>query len=104
MTCGCLDANIKSVKFLYYATTHCTTLCAEHNDCVHPCTFHSIVAYYNCSMKNSCVLSINWFPCYVGNDELAKFANDLEAVCVETIEAGFMTKDLAGCIKGGMHQ
>ena len=69
-----------------------------------PCTFHSIVAYYNCSMTNFCVLSIIWFPCYVGNDELAKFANDLEAVCVETIEAGFMTKDLAGCIKGGMHQ
>ena len=69
-----------------------------------PCTFLSIVAYYNRSMTNFCVLSINWFPCYVGNDELAKFANDLEAVCVETIEAGFMTKDLAGCIKGGMHQ
>ena len=50
------------------------------------------------------VISVNWFPYYVGNDELAKFANDLEAVCVETIEAGFMTKDLAGCIKGGMHQ
>ena len=51
-------------------------------------------------------LLLIWFPCTynVGNDELAKFANDLEAVCVETIEAGFMTKDLAGCIKGGMHQ
>jgi isocitrate dehydrogenase len=34
------------------------------------------------------------------NPDLAKFANALEAVCVETIEAGFMTKDLAGCIKG----
>jgi isocitrate dehydrogenase len=34
------------------------------------------------------------------NDALTTFANNLEAVCVETIEAGFMTKDLAICIKG----
>ena len=33
------------------------------------------------------------------NEQLAHFANNLEAVCVETIEAGFMTKDLALCIK-----
>ena len=39
-----------------------------------------------------------------GNDDLQTFATNLEAVCVETIEAGFMTKDLAGCIKGGMNQ
>ncbi|MEP9368418.1 NADP-dependent isocitrate dehydrogenase [Xanthobacter sp. VNH20] len=30
-----------------------------------------------------------------GNDELAKFANTLEKVCVDTVEAGDMTKDLA---------
>ncbi|MGP0059601.1 MAG: NADP-dependent isocitrate dehydrogenase [Beijerinckiaceae bacterium] len=29
------------------------------------------------------------------NDELAKFALTLEKVCVDTVEAGFMTKDLA---------
>jgi len=34
------------------------------------------------------------------NSELAFFAQSLEEVCIETIEAGFMTKDLAGCIKG----
>jgi isocitrate dehydrogenase len=34
------------------------------------------------------------------NEELKKFATALEETCVETIEAGFMTKDLAGCIKG----
>lgn len=34
------------------------------------------------------------------NKPLADFANKLEAVCVETIEAGYMTKDLAICIKG----
>lgn len=34
------------------------------------------------------------------NPQLARFASNLEAVCVETIEAGFMTKDLAICIKG----
>jgi len=34
------------------------------------------------------------------NQALAAFANKLEEVCVETIESGFMTKDLAICIKG----
>uniref|UniRef100_A0AC34QM56 Isocitrate dehydrogenase [NADP] n=1 Tax=Panagrolaimus sp. JU765 TaxID=591449 RepID=A0AC34QM56_9BILA len=34
------------------------------------------------------------------NKELSKFAEDLEKVCVETIESGFMTKDLAICVKG----
>nr|UYR00221.1 isocitrate dehydrogenase [Plectrocnemia conspersa] len=34
------------------------------------------------------------------NDALTKFAEALETVCIETIEAGFMTKDLAICIKG----
>ncbi|WP_439542742.1 NADP-dependent isocitrate dehydrogenase [Hyphomicrobium sp.] len=30
-----------------------------------------------------------------GNDELARFSKTLEQVCVATVEAGFMTKDLA---------
>ena len=30
-----------------------------------------------------------------GNAELAKFATTLETVCIDTVEAGFMTKDLA---------
>jgi len=34
------------------------------------------------------------------NDALAKYCDSLEAVCIETIESGFMTKDLAICIKG----
>ncbi|RUS89219.1 hypothetical protein EGW08_003029 [Elysia chlorotica] len=34
------------------------------------------------------------------NAELTKFAENLEAVCVETIESGIMTKDLAICVKG----
>ena len=34
------------------------------------------------------------------NKELGFFAKALEEVCIETIEAGFMTKDLAACIKG----
>ncbi|ASD62252.1 NADP-dependent isocitrate dehydrogenase [Bdellovibrio bacteriovorus] len=34
------------------------------------------------------------------NQELVKFAQTLEKVCVETVEAGFMTKDLAVCIYG----
>ena len=40
----------------------------------------------------------------VGNKDLGVFADNLEAVCIETIESGFMTKDLAGCVKGGMQQ
>lgn len=35
-----------------------------------------------------------------GNEALKKFCSKLEETCIETIEAGFMTKDLAGCIKG----
>lgn len=34
------------------------------------------------------------------NKELGLFAKALEDTCVETIEAGFMIKDLAACIKG----
>lgn len=34
------------------------------------------------------------------NKPLENFANALEATCVETIESGFMTKDLAIAIKG----
>ena len=34
------------------------------------------------------------------NKALENFANSLEEVCVETIESGFMTKDLALCVKG----
>ena len=30
-----------------------------------------------------------------GNADLARFACNLEKVCVDTVEAGFMTKDLA---------
>ncbi|EFO96610.1 hypothetical protein CRE_22726 [Caenorhabditis remanei] len=35
------------------------------------------------------------------NAALEKFAQNLEAVCIETMEAGFLTKDLAICVKGG---
>jgi isocitrate dehydrogenase len=35
-----------------------------------------------------------------GNEALIKFANALESVCVETVESGNMTKDLAVCIYG----
>lgn len=34
------------------------------------------------------------------NTQLQRFAETLEAVSIETIESGFMTKDLAICIKG----
>lgn len=35
-----------------------------------------------------------------GNPELLKFAKDLEATCIETVEQGFMTKDLALITQG----
>ena len=35
-----------------------------------------------------------------GNQPLIDFANDLETVCIETVESGKMTKDLAVCIHG----
>ncbi|XP_063718444.1 isocitrate dehydrogenase [NADP], mitochondrial-like [Symsagittifera roscoffensis] len=34
------------------------------------------------------------------NPELIKFCDSLEASCIETVEQGSMTKDLAGCIHG----
>jgi isocitrate dehydrogenase len=34
------------------------------------------------------------------NQELINFCRALEAVCVETVESGKMTKDLAVCIYG----
>ena len=34
------------------------------------------------------------------NVALAKYSTTLEDVCVQTIEDGFMTKDLAICVKG----
>jgi isocitrate dehydrogenase len=34
------------------------------------------------------------------NQKLIEFANALEAVCIETVESGKMTKDLAVCIHG----
>lgn len=36
------------------------------------------------------------------NQPLAVFADKLEKVCVDTIESGFMTKDLAICVKGSV--
>lgn len=36
------------------------------------------------------------------NAELKKFAETLEKVCIDTIQSGYMTKDLAICIKGSM--
>lgn len=35
-----------------------------------------------------------------GNQDLVKFAQSLEEVCVATVESGVMTKDLALCIHG----
>ena len=36
-----------------------------------------------------------------GNEALRRFAGALEAVCVETVESGRMTKDLAMLVRGG---
>lgn len=36
------------------------------------------------------------------NAPLKKFAETLEKVCIDTIESGFMTKDLAICVAGSM--
>ncbi len=35
-----------------------------------------------------------------GNQDLIKFSHTLERVCIETVESGLMTKDLAACIFG----
>lgn len=38
------------------------------------------------------------------NTDLLRFCTALEQACIETVEAGFMTKDLALCIKGTIDQ
>ena len=35
-----------------------------------------------------------------GNSQLADFSDKLEKACIDTVEEGFMTKDLALCIHG----
>jgi len=35
-----------------------------------------------------------------GNDALAQFSRNLETACIEVVEQGFMTKDLAICVHG----
>eukprot|EP01098_Paradermamoeba_levis_P003940 TRINITY_DN1734_c0_g1_i2.p1 TRINITY_DN1734_c0_g1~~TRINITY_DN1734_c0_g1_i2.p1 ORF type:complete len:455 (-),score=166.27 TRINITY_DN1734_c0_g1_i2:137-1396(-) len=45
---------------------------------------------------------LEWRAKLDNNEELAKFSRALEEVCVETVEAGFMTKDLALCVKGSL--
>ena len=35
-----------------------------------------------------------------GNQDLIDFAHALETVCIETVEGGAMTKDLAVCVHG----
>lgn len=35
-----------------------------------------------------------------GTPELEKFAHDLEKACIDCVESGKFTKDLAGCIHG----
>lgn len=35
-----------------------------------------------------------------GNNELGLFCKSLEKACVDTVDSGLMTKDLAGCIHG----
>ncbi len=37
-----------------------------------------------------------------GLDELVKFADDLEAACIETLDEGIMTKDLVGLVAPGI--
>lgn len=34
------------------------------------------------------------------NPDLARFSQALEKACIDTVESGKMTKDLAGCIHG----
>lgn len=36
-----------------------------------------------------------------GNSKLVKFAENLEKLCIDTVQSGKMTKDLAGCIHAG---
>jgi isocitrate dehydrogenase len=37
------------------------------------------------------------------NVDLQRFADTVERTCIETVESGIMTKDLAGCVHGTFH-
>ena len=52
------------------------------------------------TMRLSRLVLTRVFFFFSGNDNLANFCHTLEETCIDTIEAGHMTKDLAGCIKG----
>lgn len=51
----------------------------------------AFLSYWQCLNKN---VTVNHCPI------LCRFSQTLERVCVETVESGVMTKDLAGCIHG----
>ena len=46
------------------------------------------------------LFNITFMHFFLGNAALKDFCSKLESACIETIEGGFMTKDLAACIKG----
>lgn len=56
-----------------------------------------LVLYYTCFL--GCITVVYHL---LANSDLAVFAENLESVCIETIENGAMTKDLALCIKGSL--
>ena len=68
-----------------------TTTCSR-NPQLHQAKFPVLRALY-IAKHFSAVLSL-------GNEDLDNFCNTLEQVCIDTIQAGHMTKDLAGCVKG----
>ena len=48
----------------------------------------------------NCLLSANTYLCYFKLNFYRRFALSLEEACVECVDSGKMTKDLAGCIHG----
>ena len=63
-------------------------------------TFDCVSAVTCSYYLKKCVCAHTCTHAHTDNPAVARFASNLEVVCVETIEAGFMTKDLAGSIKG----
>lgn len=51
--------------------------------------------FYNSTIELNMVLHFSPSASLDGNEKLLDFAHKLEAACIETVESGKMTKDLA---------
>lgn len=70
------------------------------NTCIHLarcCIITSLSGYIKWIIHDVCVFKGVELPCQTW---FCRFSQKLEKACVDTVDSGKMTKDLAGCIYG----